>query len=172
MLFDEAFVQNVSEEPISGILKVVDLVNAHTHFEDGQWGEEDYDVFIEGYGLVITVIESFGLVTSIDPIEFSGYLDEDSSKLYRFFGALRKEFQEQATNLRLSYIKNHFSGTLGRTFAYEFSKGDLDRIQFLINELRDQIAKSPLIEADHKRRLIKRLETLQKELHKRMSDVD
>lgn len=172
MLFDEAFIQSVSDEPISGIVKIIDLVRSHLDLDGQGWTQEDFDVLLEGYGLVLTVIENFGIEISINTLELSGELQNDTSQLNEFMVDIRKEFQVQASKLRLSYIKNHFSGTLGRAFAYEFSKGDLDRIQLLINELRDQIAKSPLIEADHKRRLIKRLETLQKELHKRMSDVD
>ena len=48
----------------------------------------------------------------------------------------------------------------------------MDRIQVLINELRDLIAKAESLEQDHRDRLLKRLERLQHELHKKISDVD
>lgn len=57
-------------------------------------------------------------------------------------------------------------------FFYEFTDGDVLRIQELINELRNQISSSSLFEEKHKARLLKRLESLQSELHKKMSDVD
>ncbi|MDP2127397.1 MAG: hypothetical protein Q8K97_08455 [Pseudohongiella sp.] len=62
--------------------------------------------------------------------------------------------------------------TLDKGFFYEFTDGDLQRIQQLINELRDQIVESTLFKEDHRRRLLKRLETLQSEIHKKMSDID
>jgi len=61
---------------------------------------------------------------------------------------------------------------LDKGFFYEFTDGDLKRIQSIINELREQIGKSDLFEEDHRRRLLRRLEALQSEMHKKMSDVD
>ena len=55
---------------------------------------------------------------------------------------------------------------------YEFDDADFDRIQTLINELRELITASEVIDEDHKSRLLKRLEKLQQELHKKMSNVD
>lgn len=61
---------------------------------------------------------------------------------------------------------------LNKGFFYEFSDGDLDRVQSLINELREQISGSDLFEDNHRSRLLRRLESLQSEIHKKMSDVD
>jgi len=61
---------------------------------------------------------------------------------------------------------------LEKGFFYEFTDGDLKRIQQIINELRDHIGSSDLFEEDHRRRLLRRLESLQSEMHKKMSDVD
>lgn len=60
----------------------------------------------------------------------------------------------------------------GQSFAYEFPEEGLDRIQILINELRDLISDSNTIDENHKLRLLKRLENLQLELHKRVSNLD
>ena len=57
-------------------------------------------------------------------------------------------------------------------FAYEFTKGDLKRTQRLINELRELISKSDEIDEDHRSRLLTKLEGLQSELHKKVSDFD
>lgn len=61
---------------------------------------------------------------------------------------------------------------LDKGFFYEFTDGDLARIQQIINELRNEIAASKIFEEDHKSRLLRRLENLQAEVHKKMSDVD
>ncbi|ESE42238.1 hypothetical protein [Shewanella decolorationis] len=78
-----------------------------------------------------------------------------------------------------SIKKNNFFSTienkkkiLNKGFFYEFSDGDLDRVQSLINELREQISGSDLFEENHRSRLLRRLESLQSEIHKKMSDVD
>lgn len=57
-------------------------------------------------------------------------------------------------------------------FKYEFSQGDLEKVQALINELRQEVGTSTNLEDGHKARLLKRLEALQSELHKKISDLD
>lgn len=61
---------------------------------------------------------------------------------------------------------------MGKAFHYEFSEGDLEKSQKLLSEIRDLISKSALFEESHKRRLLSRLERVQSELHKNMSDLD
>ena len=61
---------------------------------------------------------------------------------------------------------------LDKGFFYEFTEGDLHRVQQLINELRQEITASDLFEESHRRRLLRRLEAMQAEMHKKMSDVD
>jgi hypothetical protein len=65
-----------------------------------------------------------------------------------------------------------YRAMFSKTPVYEFSDVDFNRIQSLINELRDLIQKAVLIPKQHKDRLLKRLEAMQKELHKRTSDID
>ncbi len=55
--------------------------------------------------------------------------------------------------------------------CYEFSDSDFNRIQVLINEMRGLIRESKLITDDHKRRLLRRLEAMQAELHKKQGTL-
>lgn len=56
--------------------------------------------------------------------------------------------------------------------VYEFSEPDLKRAHGLVNELRDLIRDSTLITEEHKRRLLRKLEAMRGELHRRTSDID
>ena len=105
-----------------------------------------------------SVIESFGIETRLGNLEFSGELQNDCHNLYTFLLDIRKEFQSQAANLKLNYLKNYFSSTLGKSFVYEFSDGDLKKVQILLNELRTLVSESSLFEEKHRRRLLKRVE--------------
>ncbi len=60
----------------------------------------------------------------------------------------------------------------GKSGLYEFSDNDFQRVQVLIKEMRELLANSKDIEKKHKGRLLKKLETLQAELHKTMSNFD
>ena len=61
---------------------------------------------------------------------------------------------------------------LGSSFCYEFSQGDLDRVQELINALRNELMNCAGLEDEHRQRLMRRLEILQTELHKKISNLD
>lgn len=74
-------------------------------------------------------------------------------------------------NQLLTAIENK-KKILNKGFFYEFTDGDLHRIQQLINELRDHVSESTLFDDGHKSRLLRRLEALQSEMHKKVSDVD
>jgi len=81
------------------------------------------------------------------------------------------EIGSNKRNQFLSAIDNK-KKILNKGFFYEFTDGDLDRVQQLINELRTEISQSDLFEEGHRARLLRRLEAMQSEMHKRMSDVD
>jgi hypothetical protein len=59
-----------------------------------------------------------------------------------------------------------------RVLVYEFSEADFKRVHDLVRELRELIRASTLITEDHKRRLLRRLEAMHAELHKKTSDID
>ena len=101
-----------------------------------------------------------------------GSLQDDANSMYSFLNSIFPKCKAHVAEIQLNLMKNKFNGLLGQSFSYEFSHEDLDRVQQLINELRDEINTSNLFEQKHKARLLKRLEKLQAELHKKMSDID
>jgi hypothetical protein len=80
--------------------------------------------------------------------------------------------RENKESSELNKLRKQFSTKFGNPFFYEFTDGDISRIQVLLNELREIISSSAEFDEKHKRRLLKRLESLQSELHKKMSDLD
>lgn len=81
-----------------------------------------------------------------------------------------------ARNASLSFRKNKqkvlYAEWMRDGHLYEFSDKDHDRLQVLINELREEIGAYAKIDEEHRERLLDRLEKLQSELHKKVSDVD
>jgi len=68
-------------------------------------------------------------------------------------------------------IESRIRQVIKGSFGYEFTDGDIKRVQILINELRELLAADTSLDENHKRRLLVRLEALQKELHKKISDL-
>ena len=69
-------------------------------------------------------------------------------------------------------LRKKFKAALGSGFKYEFSQGDLDKVQELINQIRNEVSCCSDLDDGHKARLLKRFEALQSELHKKISDLD
>ena len=65
-----------------------------------------------------------------------------------------------------------YAALFSRVSVYEFPENDFKRVHELVRELRDLIRSSTLISDEHKRRLLRRLEAMQAELHKKTSDID
>lgn len=176
MLFDDDFLENIQEDPTTSLVTVVSTtistLKNKTKLQYDQCTENDYEVLFEGFSLILSMIDSFEMDTNESIPILSGSYGRDGSRIYTFLLKIQNEYSAKATEIKLNLMKNKFNRTLGQSFSYEFSQGDLDRIQILINELREQINSSNLFEQKHKERLLKRLEKLQAEMHKKMSDVD
>jgi hypothetical protein len=65
-----------------------------------------------------------------------------------------------------------FAMQSGAMFCYDFDESDIGKIQKWLNELRDFVQKAEQLSDDHRDRLLKRIEQLQTELHKKLSDLD
>jgi hypothetical protein len=93
-----------------------------------------------------------------------------------YFGRLRDLVR---TELSGRYSRGYFEtkteeyvALFSRVSVFEFSDSDFKRVHDLIRELRELIRASTLITDDHKRRLLRRLEAMHAELHKKTSDID
>lgn len=114
------------------------------------------------------------------PLPNAGFSIQDNLREFIIYVAfIREQIQPLINDQIGSDRRNQFlvainskKKALEKGFYFEFSDGDLKRIQQIINELRTQVTDSDLFDADHKRRLLRRLEALQSEIHKKMSDVD
>ncbi len=103
-------------------------------------------------------------------------LAQNVQNIEGFFNTLSSNYGQRARERDAS---NHFEvktdeykNLFGGISFYEFSQDDYARIQVLISELRSMITASNLIAEDHKRRLLRRLEAMQNELHLKTSDID
>ena len=175
MLFDEDFISNIESNPIGAIVDACNII--FQKLEDigqGQeWNNDDQELLLESSALIETIIVSNQLHSNYElPLELTGDVPTICKVLSQYIHNVNAEFQSSATELKLESYKNRYKTALKSTFAYEFSQGDLEKIQNLINELRNHISGIENLESDHKRRLLKRLESLQSELHKRVSDLD
>src|SRR6266516_3768900 len=133
-----------------------------------------YEDFVEAFA----ILKAFGnsrqrpmTVTELGPVK-----RENISAITLAFGKMKSDASSNLTKRRSEGILTtktlEYEEVFAKASYYEFSETDFNRIQVLMNEMRDLIRESALITADHKRRLLIRLEAMQAELHKKTRDIE
>ena len=95
---------------------------------------------------------------------------------YSFIVGVKQELESIVVREELlatqRQLEARFAQAITSSFGYEMTEGDLKQVQSQINQLRDLINDCPDLDADHRGRLLKRLEQVQSELHKKLSTLD
>ena len=173
MLFDEDFLNTLANDPIAGTIQICNtVINSIAYGHD--WSERDCQNFVEAYTLLSEM-----QAAEILPVDHTFSIFPSSVSLERKTGVMnasileiRKKCDEINEAANVEKLRKKFRTALSSGFKYEFSQGDLERVQKLINELRQEVSGCDDLEDGHKTRVLKRLESLQSEVHKKMSDID
>lgn len=167
MIISDALLDRVNDDPISVCLEVCQSANSLSNRSDPK-------IQLEACIFLGAVIDG-GLLDyqgSI-PRPEDGQIPRASSN--NFIGDVQSLIEalmkrESAISLQRQF-ENRFKKIIKGGFGYDFSEADVSRVQTLIDELRKLLTADNSLDDDHKRRLLFRLEKLQKELHKRVSDL-
>ena len=89
-------------------------------------------------------------------------LTYDSSLLY-----ILKDYYEEFLHENIDLYSEYFQKK-----KYSFDDDEYKSIQDVLDKLRKELVSSDFFEKDHKQRILEKLESLQKELHKKMSSLD
>jgi hypothetical protein len=179
MYYDEEFIGSLPEDHQRALLYIASAFDSHWESNGLNTGAP-YGLVRETHALLAAYLEREGLSwVYIDsegaPVvlpEISGSPAEDISQFEGFIRILQTELGMRVNRDDHGEDRQRFNLMLGTAgFHYQFSEGDIDRIQKLVNELRNLIAASEELREEHKRRVLGRLERLQRELHKKMSDL-
>lgn len=163
VFYDDSFVLSLPDDVDEAILVVLDriLLAEKRTMED----------MLEARDLVLVLTGRVPVPTD-RPIYYGQLHTEDPDRLSNAFRSICSVILRDRTARASKTRQDRFVALLGMGFAYTLSEADLTRIQALVNELRDLITASDRFEDDHKRRVLDRLEGLQKELHRRLSNLD
>lgn len=129
-----------------------------------------YNEYVEWLGLFQAIIKNYGLPLSSPEIEIDR--GKTIKSIITFAVKLAKEANQSIAEITLRTSRERFLAKFGKVFMYEFTDGDLARIQTLIHELREFLTNTEIFEEEHRGRLLKRLESLQSELHKKVSSLN
>ena len=173
MLFTDEFITSLRDDPIAGAKEACRMAFEKIRPSAG-WTEEEFQALLEAYILIAELVSSGLLPITLIEINLTDLnsIGDKSSEIKKQLDDVLAHCDQMVKQARIERLKSRFKNGLGVEFAYEFSQGDLNRVQVVINELRDLIGAAEGLEQDHQRRLLKRLEALQSEIHKRVSDLD
>jgi hypothetical protein len=129
-----------------------------------------YDEYIDFYYGLEAYLNANKYVTK--PISLTDNKSQNISQIETFIATIKSDFEKRATIDFHEESRQKYNMIFDNVFRYEFTDGDLERIQTLLNELRNTIVKSKIYTAEHQQRILKKLEKLQGELHKKVSDLD
>ena len=172
MIFTAEFLENLKIEPFEGTIQMIKIAQNKFRADAEGWSDNDYQVLLETFALISEIVESKLLEINHPDFTIFGDKQQDCGAINNYLSALELYCVSESSKLKVESYRYHFKTSLGAGFYYEFSQGDLERIQTLINETRELIATSKGLDKDHQRRLLARLEKLQAEIHKKVSDLD
>lgn len=174
MLFDDTLIDSLPNDPIGGAIRICDQTFEALPHDVSNWDGDEYAVLMECYALLLGMAEAS--LIDIPSFKFdtnaSANIRSESIKLHHFISGVRSACVANSAKQKFLKQKAQYGAMLGAGFTYEFTQGDLDRVQELLNELRVQIRDCPKFAEEHRRRLLLKLEKLQAEVHKKMSSLD
>jgi len=170
IMFDEKFVRDLPEDPNLAGKEICDKLEDLVVESIRNSSQEKYEQVLTGMGLLQAFVEGFNF-----PIHFpklDGEIANNIRIIRNFLLEIRPLLERAYINGQSNKFKEIIQKKYPEEFFYKFTEGDLKRIQSLIDELRTIISETKGLEDDHKSRLLGRLESLQSELHKSVSDLD
>src|SRR5258708_39370408 len=136
---------------------------------------EHHDDYVEA----LSILRAFAMARDarVEPFpEIGPQRHQNISSINNYFTQLRTTVR---TELSRRHSRGYFESKteeyialFSKASVYEFPDPDFARVQSLVNELRELIRASSLISDEHKRRLLRKLEAMRGELHKKTNDID
>lgn len=136
---------------------------------------EHHDDYVES----LSILRGFAMARDhkLDPFpEVGPARQKNIAGICGYFANLRTNVRAELANRHAKgYFESkteEYMALFSRAPGYEFTEADYKRVHDLINELRELIRVSTLITDEHKRRLLRRLEAMRGELHRKTNDID
>lgn len=171
MNIPDTLLELATTDPLTGVLDLIAFVQSNMSEEQQGFDKDDHSLLLEAFALISSLREADLLYVDVYEPELNGNATASCTMIWQYLNAVETDLTSQASARKLESLKKKFSAAIANGFAYEFTDGDLSRIQTIVNELRDMLTKDSGLDDGHKRRLLKRLEDLQRELHKKVSDL-
>jgi hypothetical protein len=136
---------------------------------------EHHDDYVEALG----ILRAFAIArdASLKPFpELGAQRHQNIASVVQYFSDLRQAVRAELTTRHSQGFfeakTQDYLSLFSRTTAYEFDDEQHGRIAALLDQLREWIAASSLVNEEHRRRLLRRLEATRAELHRKTAEID
>lgn len=177
-VFDHAWVANLPDDPWEAVAQVCShFLEWFSRLPDGALSDH-YVAIMDAYALLCALISRHKehIKGIEDPYQVMGNHQADVDTILARFNSANTRAQQvlfsRSSTQHFTASSERYEAMLAGELRIEFHDDEIKQLQILINELRDAISGCESLEANHKYRLLRRLERLQKELHKEVSNLD
>lgn len=174
-MFDDEFVEGLPEEVLPAAQKIKTKFDASDEAisQKEHSVEAYYNAYLKAYGLLQAFVGAKEL--NVDFPELTDIKMDSILIIRQAFFDLGREITKLEKNKARSLLEStkfHFSTKFGGVFSYEFSQGDLKKMESLINSIGKFVSGSNEFDQSHKSRFLKRLKKLQGDLGKKVPSLD
>jgi len=140
----------------------------------------EYADFLSAFAIFQSLSRDKGWDLNFPDLQITSHHNQVLNQIFSFFNQLEESNKEycrsksfEAETLKIiEEAQLKYAAHVGKTVAFEFTDADIAEMQKLLNRLRDLILQSKQLDDLHRRRVLKKLEALQSELYKTVSDLD
>jgi hypothetical protein len=173
-MFDQEFCNNLPADPLVGVQTMTDRFIQISMSLSPEEREEHFEEFVKAVYAVYAYINAHALHELNVPNlpELKGSRDEYLKSAMLWFDAVRNRIQNALTRRSAEAAQAYYNGLFKNDHIVELTDNEHRHIQDLVDQLRKFLTESAIFDRKHKERLLARLEKLQQELHKTMSNID
>ena len=174
MLYSDELLESLKHDPLAGVKEACELALQALADDTQDWTSSELEALEEADVLMseLKAAELLPVPYSVPPLPGDASRGKRAAAIRSTLIGVLKSLETLELQARRERLASRFRVGIGAKFSYEFSQGDLDRIQSLLNDLRSLVSASEKFKPEHQQRILVRLETIQRELHKKVSDLD
>ncbi|WP_144939508.1 hypothetical protein [Pseudomonas alabamensis] len=173
MEFSDGLLLKINDDPLQAGLQICNHVSDKIRSYSA---EAQANLVLEA-GMILDKMIKNNLIQSVQKLPpVKGGRPASTADFISFITSVSKDLKAAAEHSKAVQFQEQIEQRLNRmitgSFGYELTDGDLKEVQDLLDQLRTAITSSTELKEDHRQRLLKRLEKVQSELHKKLSTLD
>ena len=167
---DQEFIASLDEDFYVALEQVCEHLHEFHRINSGMSVIDKHEKFLGYLGAVEALVENHN--ERLSTPNLTGNKEDNIRLIFEFFTEIYEFAAHEGAKKKISRAKAVVGDVIQKVVIYEFEDDDYQRVQVLISEIRSILSDSDQMDEEFKSRILKRLEKLQSEMHKKVSDLD